>query len=121
MPLLNPYISAHTLTNPLTYPFRARRLRVADNILACSAGVVLANRSSRPRVSSVRFTNTSFAIRWRLSKEMYNEMGALRGYLAVKFDYCNNLLSSVHTISAITLRLWQFAKLNTEIYYLLLL
>src|SRR6218665_1775067 len=35
---------------------------------------------------------------------MHNVMGALRGCRAVKFDSCNNLLSSVHIILEIILR-----------------
>src|SRR6218665_3404549 len=35
---------------------------------------------------------------------MYNVIGAQRGCRAVKFDYCNNLISSVHTILVIILR-----------------
>jgi len=42
---------------------------------------------------------------------MYNMMGALRGCPAVKFDSCNNLLSSVHTILVIIL---QYVRLNIK-------
>jgi len=35
---------------------------------------------------------------------MYNVMSALCGCRAVKFDSCNNILSSVHTILVIILR-----------------
>jgi len=38
--------------------------------------------------------------------EMYNVIGALRGCLVVKFDSCNNLSSSIHTVSVIILHLW---------------
>ena len=34
--------------------------------------------------------------------------GTQHGCLAVKIDSCNNLLSSVHTLSVIILHLWQF-------------
>jgi len=40
---------------------------------------------------------------------MYNMMGALRGCRAVKFDSCNNKLSSVHTILVIIQR---YVRLN---------
>src|SRR6218665_2000272 len=47
---------------------------------------------------------------------MRNVMGALRGCGAVKFDFCNNLLSSVHTLPVISLR---YVRLNikTKILY----
>jgi len=45
-------------------------------------------------------------------------MGALRGCFAVKFDSCNNLLSSVHTILVIVLR---YFRLNSKTKTLLLI
>src|SRR6218665_4204582 len=42
---------------------------------------------------------------------MYNVMGAMRSCREVKFDSCNNLLSSVHTILVIIMR---YARLNIK-------
>src|SRR6218665_388970 len=49
---------------------------------------------------------------------MYDVMGALCGCRAIKFDFCNNLLSSVHTILVIIL---QYIRLNIKTKILLLL
>ena len=46
----------------------------------------------------VRLTSPSFTRRQCLLNEMYNMMGDLHGCHTVKFDSCNNLLSSVHTV-----------------------
>src|SRR6218665_22706 len=48
---------------------------------------------------------------------MYDVMGALCGCRAIKFDFCNNLLSSVHTILVIIL---QYIRLNIKTKILLL-
>ena len=59
--------------------------------------VVLPDLSSSPRMIHVKLTSLSLARRHLLNK-MYNVMwqGALCGCPAIKFDFCNNLLSSVH-------------------------
>ena len=49
---------------------------------------------------------------------MYSVMGAVRDCRAVKFDSCDNLLSSVHTILLIIL--W-YVRLNIKTKLLLLL
>jgi len=59
--------------------------------------MVPADPSSRP-LYPVKLTSPSFVRRRRLLNEMYNMM---RGCLAVEFDYCNNLLSSIRTVSVI--------------------
>jgi len=48
---------------------------------------------------------------------MYNVMDTLRGCRAVKFNSCNNLLSSVHTMLVIVL---QYVRLNIKMKILLL-
>ena|SRR6218665_224677 len=49
-------------------------------------------------VSPVRLPSPSFARRQCLLNYLYNVMVVLLGCRAVKFDSCNNLLSSAHTV-----------------------
>jgi len=67
-------------------------------------------------VSSIRLTSPSFA-RWRhWLNQRHNVIDALCGCFAVKFDFCNNLLSSVHTILVIILRYVRL-HIKTKILY----
>ena len=74
--------------------------RVVDNIWY----VVLVNQVRVP-YDPIRLTSPSFTRRrWWSQNKMYNVIGALRGCHAVKFNSCNNLRSSIHTILVIILR-----------------
>jgi len=48
---------------------------------------------------------------------MYNVIGALRGCRAVKLDSCNNLLSSIHTITCYHSAVCQIEYKNENIIY----
>jgi len=74
-----------------------------DNILACVAsGPEFVLRIPR------YLTSASLARQRHLLNEMYNMKWCPTWLPAVKFDSCNNLLSSIHTMSVIILQLWQF-------------
>jgi len=85
--------------------------------------VVLADLNSHPIWSPARFTSPSLAMHAVFVKLDATWCGALYGCLVVKFNSCNSLLSPVHTISVIMLRLWQleyWKHINLFIIYLLL-